>query len=105
MAQNFYVTNSKVLIVILHEEHIVLMIYHLNKLKRYDAIEYLTDTEGMSFQLFCNKQYMFTLIPLMKEYLCFELSDFDKRYTLIDWNIYSKITASLFSVFLNEPVS
>ncbi len=90
---------------ILLEENIELMIYHRNKLRKFNAIELLCDTEGMSFQIFEKKQYMFTVIPLMRDSLSFELSDFDKQFTVIDWNIYSKITASLFSIFLKDPVS
>jgi len=89
---------------ILLEQHIELKIYHYNALRKYDAIEMLKDDEGMSFTIYCQDEYLFTLIPIIKDYLTFELSEADK-FMNIDWNLYLKIEASLFSIFLKDPPS
>ena len=89
---------------ILLEQYIELRIYHLNELRKYNVLELLKDDEGMSFTIFYKGDYLFTLIPKMKEFLSFELSDADKK-TYIDWKLFLKIEASLFSVFLKNPPS
>jgi hypothetical protein len=89
---------------ILLEQHIELKIYHFNTLRKYDAIEMLKDDEGMSFTIYCQDEYLFTLIPTITDYLTFELSEADKSLN-IDWNLFLKIEASLFSIFLKGPAS
>ena len=89
---------------ILLEQHIELKIYHFNELRRYNAIELLKDDEGMSFSIFYKDAYLFTLIPTITDYLSFELSEADK-FLNIDWNLFLKIEASLFSIFLKDPPS
>jgi len=89
---------------ILLEQHIELKIYHFNELRRYNAIELLKDDEGMSFSIFYKDKYLFTLIPTITDYLSFELSEADK-FLNIDWNLFLKIEASLFSIFLKDPPS
>lgn len=89
---------------ILLEQNIELQIYHLEELKKYDVVELLKDDEGMIFKIFHRGEYMFTLIPSINEYLTFELSAPNNRFPM-DWNLYLKIEASLYSVFLKSPVS
>ncbi len=89
---------------ILLEQYIELRIYHRNELRKYNVLELLKDDDGMSFTIFYKGDYLFTLIPKMKEFLSFELSDADKK-TYIDWKLFLKIEASLFSVFLKNPPS
>jgi len=89
---------------ILIEQHIELKIYHLHELRKYDVVELLRDDEGMSFNIFYKEKYMFTLIPKLREYLIFELSRVNKVIN-IDWKLYYKIEASLFSIFLKAPLS
>ena len=46
--------------------------------------------------------YVFTLI-VKNDGPCFELSKLDKELDIeINWNLYSKIKASLYSVFLRD---
>lgn len=89
---------------ILLEQHIELKIYHHNALRKYDAIEMLKDDEGMSFTIYCQDEYLFTLIPKITDYLSFELAEADRSIN-IDWKLYLKIEASLFSIFLKGPAS
>ncbi len=91
---------------ILLEQNIELKIFHHNKLRDYDVLELLKDDEGMIFKIFYEGDYIFTMIPTMDERLSFELSEFDKdQHTAIDWNLYSKIEVSLYSLFLKGPLS
>jgi len=91
---------------ILLEQYIELKIYHKGKLRRYNVIELFQDDEGVSFKIFYNGDYIFTLIPTMSDLLSFQLSDFDKAEgTIVDWSLYSKIEASLYSIFLKQPLS
>lgn len=92
------------LTMILLEQNIELQIYHLNELRKYNVVELLKDDEGMSFEISYKGEYMFTLIPEMKEHLMFQLSAPNKRF-MMDWKLYLKIEASLYSVFLRSPVS
>jgi hypothetical protein len=89
---------------ILLEQHIELKIYHFNALRKYEVIEMLKDDEGMSFTIFRKDKYLFTLIPKITDYLTFELAEKDKTKD-IDWNLFLKIEASLFSIFLKGPAS
>ncbi len=89
---------------ILLEQHIELQIFHLNELRKYKVVELLKDDEGMSFKIFHKGEYMFTLIPSLHEYLTFQLSAPNKLLEM-DWRLYLKIEASLYSVFLRSPVS
>lgn len=89
---------------ILLEQHIELKIYHFDTLRKYDVIELLKDDEGMSFTIYYQDEYLFTLIPTIADYLTFELSEADRGIN-IDWNLYLKIEASLFSIFLKGPAS
>ena len=91
---------------ILLEQYIELKIYHQGKLRKYNVIELFQDDEGVSFKIFYDGAYIFTLIPTMSDLLSFELSEYDKAQgTVIDWNLYSKIEASLYSIFLKQPQS
>ncbi len=91
---------------ILLEQHIVLKIYHEKELKKYDVIEMLKDDEGMSFTIFHKGDYLYTLIPKMADFLTFHLSDTDICTNFFfDWDLYLKIEASLYSVFLKETPS
>ena len=89
---------------ILLEQYIELQIYHLNELRKYNVVELLKDDEGMSFKIFYKGTYIFTLIPTLKEYLTFELYEADKQMD-IDWKLFLKIEASLYSIFLKGPAS
>lgn len=89
---------------ILLEQSIELKIYHNQQLRKYDVVELLEDDKGMSFEIFYKGNYLFTLIPFMNDYLSFKLSGRDKKNTL-DWSLYLKIEASLYSIFLTGPVS
>lgn len=89
---------------ILLEQYIELQIYHFKELRKYNVVELLKDDEGMSFKIFYKGIYIFTLIPTMKKFLTFKLSDEDKHNDL-DWSLYLKIEASLFSIFLKDPLS
>lgn len=89
---------------ILLEQYIELKIYHNKELRKYNVLELLKDDEGMTFTIFYNGDYMFTLIPTMTDCLRFELSPTDKN-TNIDYSLFLKIEASLFSVFLKDPQS
>jgi|GEM_PF-5404147 len=89
---------------ILLEQYIELQIYHFKELRKYNVVELLKDDEGMSFKIFYKGKYIFTLIPTLREYLSFELADTDKN-NYVDWSLYLKIEASLFSIFLKNPPS
>ena len=89
---------------ILLEQYIELQIYHLKELRRYNVVELLKDDEGVSFKIFYRSQYIFTLIPSMNEYLTFQLSA-PNKLLVMDWRLYLKIEASLYSIFLKGPVS
>lgn len=89
---------------ILLEQNIELQIYHLNELRKYNVVELLKDDEGVSFKIFDKEAYMFTLIPTMQEFLSFELAAPNKHIAM-DWNLYLKIEASLYSIFLRGPAS
>ena len=89
---------------ILLEQNIELQIYHLGELRKYNVVELFKDDVGMSFEIFYRGEYMFTLIPEMHDALTFKLSCGTIR-VLIDWTLYFKIEAALYSVFLKSPVS
>ena len=89
---------------ILLEQYIELQIYHGKELRKYDVVELLKDDEGMSFKISYKGDYVFTLIPTMKEFLCFKLSAPNKMMRW-DLSLYLKIEASLFSIFLKNPDS
>ena len=95
---------SKYPAMILLEQNIELRIYHLKELRKYNVVELLKDDEGMSFEIFYKGEYMFTLIPKMQDNLMFKLSAPNNRLPM-DWKLYLKIEASLYSVFLRAPVS
>jgi hypothetical protein len=91
---------------ILLEQYIELKIYHGDKLGKYNVIELFQDDEGVSFKIFYDGAYIFTLIPTMSDLLSFQLSEYDKAEgTIVDWSLYSKIEASLYSIFLKQPLS
>ena len=91
---------------ILLEQYIELRIYHEGKLRKYNVIELFQDDEGVSFKIFYDGGYVFTLLPTMSDLLSFELSHYDKaKGTVVDWSLYSKIEASLYSIFLKQPQS
>jgi len=91
---------------ILLEQNIEILIFHLDEVKRYDVIELHKDDEGVSFTIFYSDIYLFTLIPKMEDSLSFTLSETDAgRMNRIDRGLYLKIKASLYSLFLNQPLS
>ncbi|MGC4101967.1 hypothetical protein [Ferruginibacter sp.] len=91
---------------ILLEQYIELQIYHHNELRKYNVVELFKDDEGVIFRVFYKDEYVFTLIPTMQDALSFELSDTDRESGMpIEWDLYSKIEAALYSVFLKEPLS
>ena len=59
---------------------------------------------AIQFKIFYKGDYIFTLIPTMKEFLSFELSAPNKMLRW-DLSLYLKIEASLFSIFLKGPAS
>ena len=86
--------------------NIELGIFHLGKLIKYDVVELFQDNDMLSYGIFHKGKYEFTLVPSNPEWLSFELSEYDKlRDIKLDWDIYSKIEASLYSMFLNDPAS
>lgn len=89
---------------ILLEQYIELRIYQDKELRKYNVLELLKDDEGMSFTIYYKGEYVFTLIPKMTDFLSFELSASDRNIK-IDWSLFLKIEASLFSVFLKNPPS
>lgn len=91
---------------ILLEQNIELLISHLTEFRKYDVIEIVKDDEGVSFTVFSNDIYLFTLIPIMKDCLSFKLSETDTvRENSIDKELFSKIKTSLYSLFLSQPQS
>lgn len=87
---------------ILIEQHIDLNIYHCKKLKRYEVIQTWKDDFEISFKVMEEDRYVFTLI-IKNDGPCFELSKLDRELDIeIDWSLYSKIEASLYSVFLRD---
>ena len=91
---------------ILLEQYIELKIFHEGRLRKYNVIELFQDDDGVSFKIFYDGAYIFTLIPTMSDLLSFELSYYDKAQgTVVDWSLYSKIEASLYSIFLKQPQS
>jgi hypothetical protein len=89
---------------ILLEQYIELQIYHLDELRKYNVVELLKDDEGVSFKIFYKGVYLFTLVPTMQEFLSFELAAPNKLISM-DWKLYLKIEASLYSIFLKGPAS
>jgi hypothetical protein len=91
---------------ILLEEYLELRIYHHNELRTYDVLEIFTDDEGVIFKILYAGEYLFTLVPVKTSSLTFQLSKMDKDIDIeIDWELYLKIEASLYSIFLNEEPS
>lgn len=91
---------------ILLAQYIELRIYHLCELRKYNVIELIKNDNEVSYKIFHHEEYIFTLVPRKTKHLSFELSDFDTAMdTYIDWKLYLKIEASLFSIFLKEPLS
>ena len=86
---------------ILLEQHIELRIYHFNKLRTFDVLETMTDEDDINFKILYRGDYIFSLVPKKGFQLEFELSQLDKKLDIaIDWNLYSKIEASLYSIFM-----
>ncbi len=87
---------------ILIEQHIDLNIYHCKKLKRYEVIQTWKDDFEITFKVLNKSLYAFTLI-IKNDGSSFELSKQDRELDIeIDWGLYSKIEASLYSVFLRD---
>ena len=87
---------------ILVEQYIDLNIYHCKKLKRYEVIQTWKDDFEITFKVLDDGLYIFTLI-IRNDGACFELSKLDRELDIeIDWSLYSKIEASLYSVFLRD---
>ena len=88
---------------ILLEKHIELKIYHQHQLKGYNVVQLLTAKGEIFFKIFLNDHYLFTLLLIDNDSIGFELSKLDKDLDIdIDWALYAKIEASLYSVFLTE---
>ena len=91
---------------ILLEEYLELRVYHQNELRTYDVLEIFTDDEGVIFKVLYKGDYLFTLIPVKRHSLSFQLSQQDKDIDAdIDLKLYLKIEAALYSIFLNEEPS
>lgn len=87
---------------ILIEQHIDLNIYHCKKLKRYEVIQTWKDDFDITFKVLDGDMYVFTL-TIKNDGPSFELSKMDRELDIeIDWGLYSKIEASLYSVFLRD---
>ena len=106
MLFNSVIALLNVLTMILLEQNIEILLSHLDRFRKYNVVEVLKDDEGVSFTVFADKTYLFTLIPIMKDCLSFNLSDRDTAAAnSIDLDLFSKIKASLYSVFLSQPLS
>lgn len=91
---------------ILLAQYIELRIYHFDELQQYHVIELIKNDNEVSYKIFHKDEYIFTLVPRNTSSLSFELSGYDRDMNRdIDWSLYSKIEASLFSIFLKEPLS
>jgi hypothetical protein len=87
---------------ILIEQHIDLNIYHGNHLKRYEVIQTWQDDFEITFKVLKDGLYVFTL-SVQNDGPGFELSKLDRDLDIeIDWKLYSKIEAALYSVFLRD---
>lgn len=94
------------MVMILLKHYIDLKVFHFNTFIDFKVIEVLQEDSCISFQIFYNGRYFFTLVPAKKKNGSFELSLFDKmKKTAIDWDLFSKIEISLFAILLREPVS
>ena len=90
---------------ILIEQHIGLNIYHNKKLESYEVIQTWKEDFDVAFKVLFKGNYLFTLV-IRNDCRQFELSQRDIDLDVeIDWQIYSKITASLYSVFLKHQAS
>ena len=88
---------------ILLEQYIELKVYHFNTLKKFNVLEIGNDDEGLCFIVLYRGYYVFTMVPKQDGLQRFELSKFDKEQHMpIDWDLYSKIEVSLYSVFLKK---
>ena len=91
---------------ILLEQYIELRIFHFKRLAKYDVVQALRDNGSISFKVLRDGDYIFTLVLQNTQDLSFELSELDRELNFtIDWELYSKVEAALFSVFLNEVPS
>ena len=90
---------------IITEQHIDLNIYHHHQLQPYEVVQTWKEDFDISFKVLHKGLYVFTLI-IENEGRGFKLSDLDKELNIeIDWNLYSKIEASIYSVFLRDNPS
>lgn len=90
---------------ILIEQHIELNIYHQNRLQLYEVIQTWKEDFDIAFKVLHDGNYVFTLV-IKNDGENFQLSKQDIDLDIeIDWNIYSKIEASLYSVFLRDSPS
>jgi hypothetical protein len=90
---------------ILIEQHIEINIYHQHKLERYEVIQTWKEGFDIAFKVLHKDNYIFTLV-IKDESRQFELSTHDIELDIeIDWSIYSKIEAALYSVFLRDMPS
>jgi hypothetical protein len=88
---------------ILLEHYIELKIYHLNSLQQYDVIQTLRQNAQISFKVLQKGEYIFTLVVKDEGKIAFELSQLDKELDVeVDWKLFSKIEACLFSIFLKQ---
>ena len=85
---------------IVTEQHIELNIYHQHQLQRYEVIQTWKEDFDIDFKVLYKGLYIFTMV-LKSEGKGFELSNLDRELDIeIDWKLYSKIEASIYSIFL-----
>jgi hypothetical protein len=90
---------------ILIEQHIGLNIYQNKKLESYEVIQTWKEDFDVAFKVLHKDNYLFTLV-IRNDCRQFELSKRDIDLDVeIDWQLYSNITASLYSVFLKDQPS
>lgn len=89
---------------ILTEQHIELNIYHQQQFQRFTVIQIWKEDFDIDFKVSCNNRYVFTLV-IENQARGFQLSKLDRELEVeIDWSLYSKIAAAIYSVFLrNDP--
>lgn len=90
---------------ILTEQHINLNIYHQHQLQRYEVIQTWKEDFDINFKVLYQGLYLFTMV-IESEGRGFELSKLDRELDIeIDWKLYSKIEAAIYSIFLRDDPS
>ncbi len=92
--------------VVTFTQYLEIKIYHLGKISKYEVIELFREAEGMSFRIYCNKVYLFTIIPELAASVSFKLTNYNMAAnTIIDRELYLKVEAALCSTLLTAPHS